>query len=84
MATRVGTRVWKLMHIEYIVGALVAVTLKLSSTTKNLSNLPNGESIAARRPPTLPPLNPAFHSGTEGADIAAAAPKHWRVICVGG
>lgn len=69
------------MHIEYIVGVLLPVTLKLSSTTRNLPNPPTGARIALTSPPTLPPVKPAFHSGTEGADIAAAAPRHWRVIC---
>jgi hypothetical protein len=31
-----GIRVWKDMPIEYIVGELLAVTLKLSNTTKTL------------------------------------------------
>jgi hypothetical protein len=44
------------MHIEYIVGALFPVTLKLSNTIKNLPNPPTGESIAFRSPPTLPPV----------------------------
>jgi len=48
--------------------------------TGNLPNLPTGESIALRSPPTLPSALPTFHSGTRGADIAAAAPRHWRVI----
>jgi len=54
-ATSGGIRVWRLMQIEYVDGALVAVTLKLNSTTRNLPNLPTGESIALRSPPTLPP-----------------------------
>jgi hypothetical protein len=69
------------MHIEYIVGVLVPVTLKLRSTTRNLPNPPTGERIALTSPPTLPSAKPAFHSGTEGADITAAAPRHWRAIC---
>ena len=64
------------MQIEYIVGALLAVTLKLSTTVKAFPNLPTGESIALRSPPTLPSAYPASQLGTEGADIAAAAPRH--------
>jgi hypothetical protein len=54
-ATNGGIVVWRDMHIEYIDGALVAVTLKLSNTTNTLPNPPTGESIALRSPPTLPP-----------------------------
>ena len=49
-----GIRVWKAIHIEYIAGALVAVTLKLRNTTSTLPNLPTGASIALRRSLTLP------------------------------
>ena len=49
-----GTRVWNAMHIEYIVGALLPVTLKLSNTIRTLPNPWTGESIALRSPPTLP------------------------------
>lgn len=66
------------MHVEYIDGALVAVTLKLMSTIRTLPNVPIGMSIASMSPPTLLSL---FQAGTEGADIAAAAPRHSRVIC---
>ena len=52
--TNGGMRVWKPIHIEYIPGALFAVTLKLINTIKALLNLPTGESIALIRPPTLP------------------------------
>ena len=75
-----GTRVWKAIPIEYIVGALFPVMLKLSNTIRNFPNPPAGESIALRSPPTLPSVKPAFQSVTEGADIAAAAPRHWIVI----
>lgn len=75
-----GTRVWKAMPIEYIVGALFPVMLKLSNTIRNFPNPPTGESIARRSPPTLSSVKPAFQSATEGADIAAAAPRHWIVI----
>jgi hypothetical protein len=68
------------MPIEYIVGTVVAVTLKLRNTIKALPNLPIGESIALSNPPTSPLVYPAFHSGTKGAEIDAAAPRHWRVI----
>jgi len=71
-----GIRVWKAMHIEYIVGALFPVTLKLRNTIRTLPNPPTGESIAKRSPPTSPSVKPASHLGTEGADIAAAAPRH--------
>lgn len=50
-----GIKVWKAMHIEYIVGAVVVVTLKLRNTIKTLPNLPAGDNIALRSPPTLPP-----------------------------
>lgn len=66
------------MHVEYIDGALVAVTLKLRNTIRTLPNLPIGKSIALMSPPTLPS---EFQAGTEGAEIAAAAPRHSRVIC---
>ena len=49
-----GIKVWNPMPIEYVVGAMVAVMLKPSNATRNLSNLPTGESIALRSPPTLP------------------------------
>jgi hypothetical protein len=75
-----GTRVWKAMPIEYIVGALFPVMLKLSNTIRNFPNPPAGESIALRSPPTLSSVKPAFQLATEGADIAAAAPRHWIVI----
>jgi hypothetical protein len=76
-----GMRVWRLMQIEYVDAALLAVTLKLNNTTRNLPNLPTGESIAWRSPPTLPPAYSAFQSGIKGADIAAAAPRHSIAIC---
>jgi hypothetical protein len=75
-----GTRVWKAIPIEYIVGALFPVMLKLSNTIRNFPNPPTGESIALRSPPTLSSVKPAFQSAKEGADIAAAAPRHWIVI----
>jgi len=65
------------MHVEYIDGALVAVTLKLMNTIRTLPNVPIGMSIALMSPPTLPSL---FQAGTEGADVAAAAPRHSRVM----
>jgi hypothetical protein len=68
------------MHIEYKVGALLAVTLRLTNTIKNFLNLPTGESIASTSPPTLPSVKPVSQSGSVEVDIAAAAPKHWRVI----
>src|SRR6266849_8856134 len=80
MAANGGTRVWKAMPIEYIVGALFPVMLKLSNTIRTFPNPPTGESIALRSPPTLSSVKPAFQSATEGADIAAAEPRHWRVI----
>jgi hypothetical protein len=46
MATSGGIRVWNPIHKEYVDGALVAVMLKLSNTTRNLPNMPRGESIA--------------------------------------
>jgi hypothetical protein len=69
------------MHIEYIVGALEAIMLKLSNATSTFPNPPTGESIALRSPPTLPSAKPAFQAGTEGADFAAAAPRHPIAIC---
>lgn len=50
--TRGGINVWKAKHIEYILGTLAAVTLKLSISIINLPNLPTGESIASNSPPT--------------------------------
>ena len=41
-ATNGGMRVWKHMPKEYIVGALVPVTLKLTSTIRTFPNLPTG------------------------------------------
>jgi hypothetical protein len=49
-----GIRVWKDMPIEYIVGELLAVTLKLSNIIKSFPNLLVGESIAFISPPTFP------------------------------
>jgi hypothetical protein len=49
-----GINVWDAMPIEYIVGAMVVVTLKLSNTIRTLPNLPTGDNIAFRSPPTLP------------------------------
>ena len=76
-----GIRVWNPKHIEYMIGALLAVTLKLSNTTRNLPNLPTGDSIAPTSPPTFPSVKPVFQAGIECADNAAAAPRHSRVIC---
>lgn len=67
--------------MEYMVGALLAVTLKLSNTTRNLPNLPTGDSIASTSPPMFPSAKPVFQAGIEGADNAAAAPRHSTVIC---
>jgi hypothetical protein len=53
-AAAAGIKVWKAIHIEYIVGAVVVVTLKLSNTIRTLPNFPTGDSIALRSPPTLP------------------------------
>ena len=80
-ATSGGIRVWNPRHMEYMIGALVAVAVKLSNTTRNLPNLPTGDSIALISPPTFPSVKPAFQAGIEGADNAAAAPRHSRVIC---
>ena len=55
-ATNGGISVCKTMHIEYIVGALTAVTLKLSNTINTFLNPPTGKSIALRSPPTLPSI----------------------------
>ncbi len=49
-----GIRAWRSMHVEYVVGALVAVTLKLRNTIRILANLPAGESIALMSPQMLP------------------------------
>jgi hypothetical protein len=49
-----GIRVWIAIPIEYIVGEVLAVTLKLSNTIKTLLNLPTGDSIALMSPPTFP------------------------------
>jgi hypothetical protein len=54
MAANGGIRVCKARHIEYIVGAMVAVTLKLRNTINTFLNPPTGESIAFRSPPTSP------------------------------
>jgi hypothetical protein len=80
MATRLGIRVWEAIHIEYIVGIMLPATLKLSSAIKTFPNPPTGLSMALRSPATFPSAKPASQSGTEDADIAAAAPRHWRVI----
>ena len=81
MATSGGTRVWTAIPIEYSDGELFPATAKLSNTIKTFLNPPTGDSIALISPPTFPSAKPAFQSGTEDADIAAAAPRHWRVIC---
>jgi hypothetical protein len=54
-ATNGGIKVWKAMDIEYIVGALIPVMLRLSNTIRNFPKPPTGESIAFRSPPTSPP-----------------------------
>ena len=79
-ATSGGMRVWKHIPKEYIVGALVPVTLKLTNTIKTFPNLPTGSSIALTSPPTLPPAYPDSQAGTTGVVIAAAAPRHSSAI----
>jgi hypothetical protein len=59
-----GIRVWTAIPIEYIVGEVLAVTLKLSNIIKNFPKLPTGESIALISPPTFPSAYPALQSGT--------------------
>ena len=76
--TNGGIRAWRSMHVEYIDGALLAVTLRLRNTIRTLPNVPAGRSIALMSPGTSPS---ELQAGTEGADIAAAAPRHSRVIC---
>ena len=49
-----GTKTWKLRPKEYIVGAIFAVTLRLSRTVKNFPKLPTGWSMASSSPPTFP------------------------------
>lgn len=46
-----GTKTWKLRPKEYIVGAMLAVTLKLSKTVKNFPNPPTGLRIVTKRSP---------------------------------
>jgi len=59
---------------------MFAVTLKLSSTTRNFPKFPVGLNMASRRPPTFPFAYPVFQDATKGALIAAAAPKHCKGI----
>jgi hypothetical protein len=80
MVTRLGIRVWEAIHIEYTVGIMLPATLKLSNAIKTLPTPPTGISMALMSPATFPSAKPAFQLGTEDADIAAAAPRHWRVI----
>ena len=42
MTTDRGTKVWKHMQKEYIVGTLTPVTLKLMNTIKTFPNFPTG------------------------------------------
>jgi len=77
-----GTRVWIAIPIEYTGGVLFVVMPKLSNTTKTLLNFPSGKSIELIRPPTFLSAYPALQLGIKGADIAAAAPRHWRLICI--
>jgi hypothetical protein len=45
-------KAWNPMPVEYVGRAMLAVILRPSNATRNLANLPTGESIALRSPPT--------------------------------
>jgi hypothetical protein len=72
---------WKFRPIEYNVAATLAVTDNASSTVRNFPKPPAGLSIASKSPPTFPWSYPVVQNGTDGADIATAAPKHCIGIC---
>lgn len=57
-------------------GAIFAVTLKLSSTVKNLPNPPAGDSTASMRFPTDPEAYAEDQDATDGVAAANAAPRH--------
>ena len=46
-----GTKTWRLRPKEYIVGAIFAVTLRLSRAVKNFPNLPTGRRNVTKRSP---------------------------------
>lgn len=49
-----GASTWKLSPKEYIVGAILAVTLRLKSTVRKFPKPPAGESTACSRAPGDP------------------------------
>ena len=63
---------------EYIVGAMFAVTLKLSKTVKNFPKPFVGERTAVKRSPIDSSTYAADQEGTRGMDMAKAAPRHWQ------
>ena len=70
-----GTKTWKLIPKEYIVGAMFAVTLRLSSTVRNLPNPPVGWRMAAIRSPTDPDAYASDQEGTKDEATPKAAPR---------
>ena len=76
MRTKYGTVIWKLMPNEYIVGAMLAETLRLRSTVRNFPKPPTGDRITEKRLPREIE-NASDQLGMLGAATARAAPKHW-------
>lgn len=71
-----GAKTWKLSPKEYIVGAILAVTLRLSSTVKKFPNPPVGERTDWRSAPGDPEAKAFDHEGTSGVATAKTAPMH--------
>ena len=74
-----GSTTCKLRQMEYMLGAIFAVTLRARSTVKKFPNPPAGERIDWSSPPILP-SSPyaADQAGTAGIAAANAAPS----ICI--
>ena len=71
-----GKNTWKARPKEYIVGAMFAVTLKLSRTVRNFPKPPVGRSTAMNRSPRDSDPYASFQLGTRGMETAKAAPRH--------
>ena len=73
-----GMKTWKVNPNEYIVGAMFAVTLKLSNTVKNFPKPFVGARIVEKRSPIDSSTYASDHAGTRGMAAAKAAPMHWH------
>lgn len=67
--------IWKLIPNEYIVGAMLAETLRLSSTVRNFPKPPTGDRITENRLPR-DTEKASDQLGIPGAATARAAPRH--------